>query len=479
MQDPRSFFASTTNEIIIPTSTTDIHSVITRWSDERLQQPAIIVIPSTREDIIAAIQYARQKNLTILAGAGGHKVVPVNDKTLYLDLRKFKKIEVNREKATVEIGGAVTNLELMTELLKDGFYTTYANSGAVSMAGLVLGGGFCGALSSIHGLAIDNVVAFEGVTASGEVIKVDQSASDPKHKALFDILCGAGYGLLVITSHSMKIHKLSALNLDDTDKLWVRKYTFPGKVIGEVVDFFQKLLPVKPKLMPLILCVRAPPNAPFPGAPVIILSITYYGPSSEASKIVDPIVASTDIEKFAIASETTLAPFTSIFDGSKMIDAHGGFKAQHMSRAHSFSTSTIVSAFNRWKQLGEEVPDARAFSVFLVWGYNPTATIENGLVNDKRPFIGRDRSMFGNAITWYNKPESKAAVEKYATDISEILQQDDSRQGYPGATLPNNFRDNSKVHLGYTDDMLVDIRRVHAVWNPDSLFYNVLEDSGT
>ncbi|CRG87464.1 Cdc2-related kinase, arginine/serine-rich [Talaromyces islandicus] len=476
--NPEAFFASTTNSVIIPNADTDIHEHIARWSDERLKTPALIVIPSSQDDIVVAIDYAREHGLTLVTGSGGHKVVPIDEKTLYLDIRNFKEIRVDKDSDTTEIGGAVTNFELMTALLQDGYYTTYANSGAVSMAGLILGGGFGGGFSSIHGLPIDNVLAFEGVTASGEIVRVDKSASDPDKKELFEVLCGAGYGLLVITSLSMKIHKLSSLNLEDGDKLWVRKFTFPAIHIEKAVDFFQKLLPVKPKLIPFLLCGRAPPTAPVPGAPMIILTITYYGPESEGRGFIDPLVTSSGIDKLSVASETTLAPFGTLFYASKMLDAHGGFKTQHIVRAKSFSASSILSAFERWKRLGDEVMDARPMSLLVVWGYNPAVTVGNSSASDKRPFIGRDRPMFGNAITWYNKPESTVAVEDYAAEVTEILRQDDAKNGISGASLPNNFRNNSQLYLGYTDEMLAQINRVHAKWNPDSIFYNVLQDSG-
>lgn len=121
--NPETFFASTTNSFIIPDADTDIHKLIARWSDERLGRPAIIVTPSSQDDIIAAIRYARENSLTLVAGSGGHKVVPVGEKTLYLDMRKFKGIKVDKDNETVEIGGAVTNSELMSALLQDGYYT--------------------------------------------------------------------------------------------------------------------------------------------------------------------------------------------------------------------------------------------------------------------------------------------------------------------------------------------------------------------
>jgi FAD/FMN-containing dehydrogenase len=122
--NPKTFFEPTTNAIIIPDADTDIHKVIPRWSDERLKKPAIIVIPSSQDDIIAAVHYARENSLTLLAGSGGHKVVPIDEKTLYLDMRNFKGIKVDKDNEVTEIGGAVTNSELMIALLEDGYYTS-------------------------------------------------------------------------------------------------------------------------------------------------------------------------------------------------------------------------------------------------------------------------------------------------------------------------------------------------------------------
>jgi hypothetical protein len=346
------------------------------------------------------------------------------------------------------------------------------------MVGLILGGGNS-ALSNVHGMAIDNVLAFEGITASGETIKIDRSSSTGEEIALFNVLCGAGYGLLVVTSVTMLAYPLSGLQLDDKDKLWIRRYTFPGKAIEKVAEFCQTLLPVQKKLMPVLICARAPPTAPVPGAPMLILSITYYGPSHVGQSIIDPLVT-TEFASLAIATETVPAPFTTIFDSSKMLDRHGGFKAQHVVRAYSFSTSTIIAAFNHWKQFGDQVEDARAMTMLLFWGHSAAATVAAGEADNsgQKCFAGRDRPLFGNAVTWYTKAETQVAVERYVADLIDILRTDDDAKGLPGVFLPNNSRNNSRLEEMYTKEMLDEIRRIHAKWNPDSLFYNVFEDDG-
>lgn len=316
----------------------------------------------------------------------------------------------------------------------------YVNSGAVGVVGSFLGGGFNPVVSSIHGLVMDQILSVEGITAAGETVKVGISSTG-EDKALFNVLCGAGFGLLVITSVTMRIFKLLLLRLDDGDKFWTRKYTFAGNNIAQVLDFLQTLLPVQPGFVPTLLCVRAPPTAPKPGVPMLILNLTYYGPSHEAGAIVNAL-ATLELNSIAMAPETVLAPFTSFFDATKMIDVHGDFKSLHSVRAQSISTGTFLSAFDRWKTLGEQVPDARATALMLST-YNPSATMEKGDTGNARP-----------------------------------LRTDNKAKGLPGATQANNLRngDVAMLDLVYTETMLQEIRRVHAKWNPDFVFYNFLND---
>jgi hypothetical protein len=274
----------------------------------------------------------------------------------------------------------------------------------------------------------------------------------------------------------MRIFKVAALQLDHGDHFWIRKYVFPGSAVVQVVEAFQALLPAKPKFQPLLLYARAPPTAPKPGVPTLILTLTYYGPSHEAAAVIEPLIAP-ELASGAILSETGGLPFTSMFDAVKMLDAHGDFKSQHTVRAHTISTSTCLSAFDRWKRLGDEVPDARA-TVLVLSGYDPSAAIANGVGNARPFFIARDRPMIAITLPWYKRRETGPAVEKYITDVTAILRADDEAKGLPGVTLAANLRngDPSHLELAYTKEMLREIRRVHAKWNPDSVLYSVLDD---
>ena len=91
--------------------------------------------------------------------------------------------------------------------------TVVANSGAVGMVGMMLGGGFS-PFTGLHGLAIDHIQSVEMITASGRIIDLSLSSSGDEG-ALFHILAGGGHGLGVITNMSLRVFPISQLRLDD------------------------------------------------------------------------------------------------------------------------------------------------------------------------------------------------------------------------------------------------------------------------
>lgn len=139
MSDPPSL----TNEAIILDPTASLSHSISRWSDKGIrEQPAVVIVPETEQDILAAIDYARENALQVLLAGGGHgSFVDIGSETLYLDLKRFKQIEVNKATQTAKVGGGVVTGELIKALTDKGFYTTWTNSNGVGVVGSILGGG--------------------------------------------------------------------------------------------------------------------------------------------------------------------------------------------------------------------------------------------------------------------------------------------------------------------------------------------------
>lgn len=129
-------------EVLVPKAGDEPQSVTPRWSSSRLQLPAVVVVPSSEDDIVSAIQYGREKGLRVIPKGGGHgSFVPIDSKTLYLDLKNFNKVELDRDAGIVRIGGGAVVRDVIKVTTDEGFYTTWPNSNAVGMVGCILGGG--------------------------------------------------------------------------------------------------------------------------------------------------------------------------------------------------------------------------------------------------------------------------------------------------------------------------------------------------
>ena len=119
-----------------------------------------------------------------------------------IDLSGMKEIRVDRAARSVR-GGGLTIGEFDRETQAFGLATTMGVISTTGIAGLTLGGGM-GWLIGRHGLACDNVVSFDVVTADGRLLK----ASRRENEDLFWGLRGGGGNFGVVTSLEYRLHEL-------------------------------------------------------------------------------------------------------------------------------------------------------------------------------------------------------------------------------------------------------------------------------
>ena len=211
-------------------------AVISRWSDLHVSKPASVTTPGSEQDVISAIRLAKSKHLTIAVGGGGHATfIPVDSSTLYMDMKLFQSVDVDKDAGVVRVGGGVTTGRLLKCLTENGLYTPLSDSNAVGVVGSLFGGGQISHVG-LHGYMVDNAVSFRLVTADEEVIDVDAQSTGSK-ATLFHALCGAGQGHGVVVSATMKVYPLAGLQLTD-NKIWTRVMVFPSPALAHVVEAF-------------------------------------------------------------------------------------------------------------------------------------------------------------------------------------------------------------------------------------------------
>src|SRR5215204_6510456 len=172
------------------------------------RKPALIVRGLTTNDVVAAVVFARRVGLEVSICGGGHNVAgrAVTDGGLMIDLAEMRRVEIDPKTATAEAEGGVIWAELNEAAAEYGLAVTGGVISTTGIAGLTLGGGL-GWLMSKHGLAADNLIAVELVTADGDVLQVDADS----HPDLFWALRGGGGNFGVATSFTYRLHPVQTI----------------------------------------------------------------------------------------------------------------------------------------------------------------------------------------------------------------------------------------------------------------------------
>jgi len=174
------------------------------------RRPAAIARCATVSDVIACIETARAGGLTVAIRGGGHNIAgnAVCDGGLVIDLSPMKKIVVDVPAQRVRAGGGVLWGELDISTQQYGLATTGGLMSTTGIAGFTLGGGL-GHLMRSYGLACDNLLSAEIVTADSRHVTVN-GAENPD---LFWALRGGGGNFGVVTSLEFQLHLVGPILL--------------------------------------------------------------------------------------------------------------------------------------------------------------------------------------------------------------------------------------------------------------------------
>jgi FAD/FMN-containing dehydrogenase len=189
-------------ELVLPSSP-DYDSARRIWNGAIDRRPACIARCSGVADVVAAVRFARERDLEIAVRGGGHNVAgtAVCDNGVVIDLSAMRAVWVDPAARTAWVQGGALWSDVDRETQAHGLATTGGIVGHTGVAGLTLGGGI-GFLMRKHGLAVDNLLAADVVTADGTIVR----ASAHEHPDLHWALRGGGGNFGVVTSFRFALH---------------------------------------------------------------------------------------------------------------------------------------------------------------------------------------------------------------------------------------------------------------------------------
>jgi len=165
-----------TGRIALPADD-DWDAVRMAWNLSIDQQPVLVALPESADDVSAVVDFARAAGLRVAPQGTGHNAAPLGDLTDTILLRtdRLREISVDAGRATVRAGAGVLWSEITEALAPHGLAGRAGSSGSVGVAGYSTAGGYSW-LARKYGLAVSSITAVELVTGDGVIHRVDADA---------------------------------------------------------------------------------------------------------------------------------------------------------------------------------------------------------------------------------------------------------------------------------------------------------------
>ena len=240
------------------------------------RRPAAIVRCTASIDVARGITFAREHDLVLSVRGGGHNVAgnAVCDGGIMLDLSLMKQLTVDPRTGVAVAGPGLTLGDLDRGTQAHGLATPLGVMSGTGIAGLTLGGGL-GWLNGRYGLACDNLIGAEVVTADGHVLQVGAD----QHPDLLWALRGGGGNFGAVTSFSYGLHPVGPVLAGGL--------VYPWAQAPEVLRLHDDFLATAPDELTTAVSLGVDAT----GAPALSIAVCWCGTPEDGERALRPLRA--------------------------------------------------------------------------------------------------------------------------------------------------------------------------------------------
>lgn len=285
--------------------------------------------------------------------SGGHSQwSTIGPEGIIIDLSNYKNVIVNKSAQTAQIQGGVLNKQVIEALYAEGLCTSLGGGNTIGTIPQALGGGIC-ALTKLCGTTSDNILSVRLITATGELIIVDDSTPD-----LLWALKGAGQFFGLVTELTLRTYPLSILGTSD-GTVYTGTFIFDVPSVGEVAKVAHQFMDEKDHNSATLAVVTLNPHVQ---KPVFLVMCIYFGPAAEAEKFLEPIKALNPMMVMG-----SMVNYTKVNDSIDPFTVKGDFKRFNLAGVPSFDPEPWQGIAESFVEQTKKYPDMKMGGYGFEW----------------------------------------------------------------------------------------------------------------
>jgi FAD/FMN-containing dehydrogenase len=412
------------------------------------RRPRVIVRCAGPDDVVAAVNFARESEIDLAVRGGSHSVPGFGtaDDAVVIDLVRMQAVDVDAGTSTARAEGGATWGAFNDATHAHGLATTGGIISTTGIGGLTLGGGI-GYLSRGFGLSCDNLLSAEVVTADGRMLSV----SDQANEDLFWAIRGGGGNFGVVTSLEYQLHPVREIyggpmlyELDDA---------------ATVLKFYRDFIQDAPEELGGFPAWQIAPPLPFipedrHGDTFLVFVACWAGPIEEGEAALKPFREVAPV----VAEGVGPMPYPALNSAFDPLVPPG---LQHYWKAN-FVKELTDEAIAAHLEHGPKVPVVN--STVHIYPINGAC---HRVAPDATAFAYRDATFATVIAGMWPDPAQNEANIAWVRDFYDATAPHSEEGGYINF-MAGDDQDRIRVNYGGNYDRLVDVKRTY---DPDNLFH--------
>jgi FAD/FMN-containing dehydrogenase len=412
------------------------------------RRPALIARCTSADDVVAAVNLAREQHLPLAVYGGGHGVTgaAVCDAGVVVDMRGMKGMSVDPKARVARAEAGLTWGEFDAATQDHGLACTGGRVTTTGIAGLALGSG-SGWLERKFGFTCDNLVKAEVVTADGRVV----TASASENPDLFWGLRGGGGNFGIVTAFHLQLHEVGPI-------VFGGLLVFPAERGREILSFYRDFVrDAPPEVGSGLAFICAPPEEFVPkevqGHPIIGVVACYAGPVDEGEIAYKPLR-----DLGPVLDMLGPMPYTivqSLLDGPAIKGMQNYWTADFYDALPDDAIEILVEQATR--------PISPLTQIIVVPGGGVIADVP-----DDAMAFGQRRAAFNiHYLSMWADPAETEANIAYTRELNGKM-----KPWATGGVYLNFIGDEgpSRVEAGFGQEKWHRLREIKKIWDPQNLF---------